>query len=368
MMVIFYIIAVGLFALAYFLLLTKYAKSWTLIHDNKNEISSNFKVTVLIAFRNEEENLPLLLNALKELNTAQHDVEYLFVNDHSTDNSVSVIESFAGTEKYRIEHLLEGEGKKAAIRYGWAKANGSIIIQTDADCDLPRNWLLEMTKPFSKSSVHLVSGPVSFVKQKGFFHKLVALDFLGLIAIGAAHIQMKKPMICNGANLAYRKEIVLTADLYNAKASGDDVFLMQSIASSYQDSIVFCKSKDAIVLTKGPRSLKEFWNQRLRWASKNGNYSSRINLAILLGVWMYNVIILASILSFTPIGYTAGVFLIVIKWLAEETFYSKFELFFDQKSSFITLGLGQVFHIIYMAVLPIFSQLLSYQWKERKLK
>ncbi|MBT8326880.1 MAG: glycosyltransferase [Bacteroidia bacterium] len=368
MMVILYIVIVLLFAGAYLLLLTKYGRSWELIEENIAIENTPFSITVLIPFRNEANNLPALIQSFTDLETDKNEVEFLFINDHSSDEGAAILKAYKDAANFRLEHLKVGVGKKAAVRYGWECAKGDIIIQTDADCIVPKTWLLEMIKPFANDSIQLVSGPVNFAEQKGFWFDLVSLDFAGLIAIGAAHIQMKKPMICNGANLAYRKKVLLNADLKEAKASGDDIFLMQSIASRYQDSISFRKSKEAMVVTKSPQSLREFWNQRIRWASKNGNYSDKSNVMILIGVWLYNVLILVSLLSFNPIGYTSAAFLVIIKWLAEERFYSKFESFFGRKSSFIALGIGQVIHIIYMAILPIASQMISYQWKERKLK
>lgn len=370
MITILYIAFIFLFGVGYYALLAWYGKSWKALKNDVREDDAFYHISVLIPFRNEENHIPQLIQSLDQLDLKNHRVEFLFVNDHSTDRSVFVLEELLSKAKIdaKLIHLEGGEGKKAAILQGWDMAKGEIILQTDADCIFPERWLLEMMKPFSQANVYLVSGPVTFTKQHGFFHELVLFDFLGLIAIGAAHIQQKMPLICNGANLAYRTTALADADLQDSKASGDDIFLMQSVAKKHADAIAFCKSEKAIVVTDGPQSFNEFWNQRLRWASKNGEYTNKLNMAILIGVWLYNCIILGSLLTFTPIGYTAAALLILIKWLAEERFYSKFESFFGIKSSFKTLGLGQLFHIIYMVILPIFSQILTFQWKERKLK
>ena len=47
----------------------------------------------------------------------------------------------------------------------------------------------------------------------------------------------------------------------------------------------FAKSENAMVLTKGPEDLGAFLNQRLRWASKNGEYKNLRNVMNLVTVW-----------------------------------------------------------------------------------
>ena len=47
------------------------------------------QLSVVIAFRNEEKNLPQLLNCLRQ--QTYKNVEYIFVNDHSYDNGEKII-------------------------------------------------------------------------------------------------------------------------------------------------------------------------------------------------------------------------------------------------------------------------------------
>jgi hypothetical protein len=79
-------------------------------------------------------------------------------------------------------------------------------------------------------------------------------------------------------------------------------------------------------------------------------------------------VILLSFLSFSSLGCTAAALLVVLKVLAEDKFYSSFSSFFSLLGWFKTILIGQPFHIMYMAILPPLSQVLKYQWKERKLK
>lgn len=352
---------------AYLSLLYHYARLWDNITEIDSLIYNKQKVSLLIPFRNEKGNLSRLIASIEEQVIGSVDLEVVFVNDHSTDGGEGLIADYDGNLTIRIIHLEDGMGKKAAIKKGWESCDGDIIMQTDADCVLPINWLAAMLGSFSSDDILLACGPVSFKTQTNFWQRIVALDFAGLIAIGAAHIQWGKPMICNAANLAYRKSLLVDVELKEGTASGDDVFLLQSAYCKNPEGITFVKNKHAIVQTEGPSSFHAFWNQRLRWASKNGEYDIGANIWILIGVWLHNVLIVFSILSFTSIGMTVAVFLVVLKVLAEDHFYGRFTNFFSIKTYFTNILLGQPFHILYMAIVPPLSQVLKYQWKERSV-
>ncbi len=364
---IFFVVIVILIGLWYYDLLSRYARLWKNIGMPKPLENVPLSVSILIPFRNEELSLPTLLDSLNALNIHNHSVEVVFIDDKSADGGVDIIENTIIKLSYSIISNKKKSGKKAAIQLGWGVASGDIILQTDADCMFNSEWLAKMVEPFQDEGINLVSGPVSYGESKGFWENLLALDFAALIAIGAAHIEWKLPMICNGANMAYRKSITSRAELNTSKASGDDVFLLQSAQQLDSNGIVFNKSYEAIVSTSGPDSFMEFWNQRLRWASKNGDYDIKKNTYILKALWVYNVTILVSLITFSAVGCTAALYLVLLKVLAEDKLYSSFSSFFGIETWFKTLLLGQPFHILYMAIVPPLSQILKYQWKERKL-
>jgi cellulose synthase/poly-beta-1,6-N-acetylglucosamine synthase-like glycosyltransferase len=362
-----YIVLVLAMGIAYYSLLSHYMTQWNKIESIPDADSLGISVSIIIPFRNEAENLNVLIQSLNTLELGKHTVEVIFVNDHSTDESVSVLEDAKLRLRYRIISSTS-EGKKAALKLGWHHASGDVILQTDADCVLPRAWLAAMAMPFFQENIQLVSGPVDFYNSTNFWERMVALDFNALIAIGAAHIAWSKPMICNGANLAYRKSVLQSFDYEENKASGDDVFLLQFVHRTYPEGILFLKNKDAIVVTSGPKSFQEFWNQRIRWASKNGAYDRKENTALLLFIWLYNAVIVGSVISCSGVGVTGAAFLVLFKVLAEEKFYRSFVDFFGCPGWFKTIVLGQPFHILYMSILPPLSQLFKYQWKGRKVR
>ena len=363
-----YLVLVILSGVGYYVLLSKYTSLWNAWTSGSSAATKVFSISIVVPFRNEAEHLPNLILCLKSIHTLGHSVEVIFINDHSTDSSVSIVQACELPFDKVILELAEGQtGKKNALRLAWAGSSSDIILQTDADCSFKPDWLTQMVHPFTNDKTELVSGPVSFTKADTFWEKIVALDFAALIAIGAAHIQWGVPMICNGANLAYQRKLTFNADLTDYKASGDDIFLLQSAFASSEEGIFFNKNPSAMVSTPGPYSFSEFWHQRLRWASKNSDYDLKKNTYILTLVWFLNVLIVCSFLSWSATGFTAGLFLVFLKVLAEAKFYGAFVSFFGFGRWFKTICLGQPFHILYMAIVPPLSQFIKYKWKERKL-
>jgi glycosyltransferase involved in cell wall biosynthesis len=98
--------------------------------------------SVIIPFRNEDKNLLKLINSFKQLDMSALNVEFIFVNDHSTDQFQEICKHVKF--KFVSYDLPHGQtGKKAALTYGIEKANGEIIVTTDADCEVPSGWVRE---------------------------------------------------------------------------------------------------------------------------------------------------------------------------------------------------------------------------------
>src|SRR5690606_6325121 len=76
------------------------------------------KISVVIAFRNESNNIITCLSALEKQLYNNTLFEVILINDHSEDNSVEQIETYKTTSKLSIQllHLISEHGKKAALQ------------------------------------------------------------------------------------------------------------------------------------------------------------------------------------------------------------------------------------------------------------
>lgn len=90
-------------------------------------------LSIVIPFYNERESLPHLYERLKQTFSSQ-EVEFIFVDDGSTDGSFAIVEEFAKSDD-RIKGLSfrRNFGKSAALSAGFKKAKGDIVVTMDAD-------------------------------------------------------------------------------------------------------------------------------------------------------------------------------------------------------------------------------------------
>ena len=105
--------------------------------------SSRF-ISVVVAYRNEEENIGLLLDDLIGQNYPDNQYEIILVNDHSEDRSAEIVENCISKSSTRIVCLNlpdQLSGKKDALDLGIKSSKGEYILTTDADCRVSDNWI-----------------------------------------------------------------------------------------------------------------------------------------------------------------------------------------------------------------------------------
>ena len=121
----------------------------------------------------------------------------------------------------------------------------------------------------------MIIGLVDMDVKPGLFNRFQEIEFLSLVASGAAAAAGGRPIYCNAANLAFHKELFLShADpLSMAVPSGDDTLFMLRVKKDPATRIVLLKSVTGIVTTNGAMNMREFFNQRSRWASKSRYYT-----------------------------------------------------------------------------------------------
>ena len=137
-------------------------------------------------------------------------MNFVLVNDHSEDETLKFLQK-SELDNLQVIDLPEGEyGKKNAIKKAVSIADGDIILASDADCSFNPYWVQTMVNYFSDERVKLVSGPVTYYKQKGIFQSLQALEFTSLIASGAGAIGSR-----NAIFLSLKRKLVQKKDLVN---------------------------------------------------------------------------------------------------------------------------------------------------------
>jgi cellulose synthase/poly-beta-1,6-N-acetylglucosamine synthase-like glycosyltransferase len=336
----------------------------------------NFKtrVTVIIPARNEEKNILTCLNSISQQNFPKLLTEVIVVDDHSEDDTFSIVSEWAVQQSVSVKiiSLTTGTGKKNAINEALKTATGELIVSTDADCMMTHDWLSTIVSRYEIFSPDMIAGMVSLSDESIFLSRFQLLELAGLTAIGTAGIYFHHPFLCNGANLAYTKNIFEESggyDLSKESSSGDDTMLLLHIAKKNPRAIHFLKSHKAIVTTSPSSSWTKLMQQRKRWGSKVIAQGNILAIAISFMVFLFHCAVVASlILSLFGIeSWKIPAMLLFLKIFSEFILLSDVLSFYQKKISVATIILSQLLYIPFLIIAVLISQSGKYDWKGRKV-
>ena len=225
-------------------------------------------ISVIICARNEERTIGVLLDELmRQICRAK---EIIVVDDGSVDRTADIVASFPAVKLIRTS----GIGKKRALKLGVEAATCDLIVCTDADCSVSDTWLQSIASCFATYNPSLIIAPVRMTANHTCWQQLQAVEFLSLAAVTAGSALSGHPTMCNGANLAFRREVWLRSfdDLKMEEPSGDDMFFMM-YCKKQGESIRYLKSPEAMVSIAPNETFTQFFNQRRRWVSKSKSYN-----------------------------------------------------------------------------------------------
>ncbi len=342
-----------------------------------NSVDLGYYVSIIIPFRNESENLVKSLRSVEEQNFPKDQFEVIYVNDSSEDNSLEILEKANKSNNVKILNVPRdfsfNAHKKRAIRYGIENSSGEIIITTDADCIHGKEWLKVMISAFNEKT-GFVSGPVKFRDGRTVFDKLQKIEFAGLVLTGAGLIGNGSPIICNAANIAYKREVYYEVNGFNDQmnlSSGDDELLMQKIRKNTDYKIKFCWDKNALVETEANKSVNQFYQQRKRWASKGLFYADKLLILKLVTIFIFYLgLPVQAIFAFTWNMNFIFTFLIsfALKIIIEYRIIKKGNEFLLSPEDMNYFYLAELLHIPYIIISGVSGLFGNYTWKQRKVK
>ncbi len=275
-------------------------------------------VSVIVAARNEEKFLPALLKDLSKQDYPKDKIEFLIVDDRSTDDTWTIITKHEQTDKrfkgLQIRavnpHLVS---KKNALTQAIDKARGEIIITTDADCRVPDTWVYSMQNHFN-SETGAVVGYSRVAKGDGsLFARYQQVDFLALMSANAGSLGWGRVVSGSGQNMAFRKNLFNKVGGYqdiSDNPSGDDVFLIVQIGKLA--AVRFNSDHRSFVDTHPSPGIGSFISQRMRWSFDVGILIkfNPFPLVFLGSAFVFNLILLMNLLF--PALRTVPVFTVFI--------------------------------------------------------
>jgi cellulose synthase/poly-beta-1,6-N-acetylglucosamine synthase-like glycosyltransferase len=376
------VILTAMLLAGYCLLILLYRKWWLdlPLFSYRQPAEPDTFFSVIIPARNEEENIRSCLSSVLEQEYPADMLEVIVINDHSTDNTESILrqmqQQYPNLVLINLADHLGGKQlnayKKKAIELAIDQSKGNWIVTTDADCLVSRNWLQAMHAFIAQKQPVFVAAPVMFIHEGGFLSAFQVLDFISLQGITAASVSEGYHTMCNGANIAYRKDAFYKVGGFKGidqLASGDDMLLMNKIKKEYPGGLGYLFTPVAIVTTPPMLTWSGFLNQRIRWASKASSYDDRSIFWVLVLVYTVNCALLLLLLvsPFVENGLVNWLSLVAAKTLVELSFMLPVARFFEQTRVLAWFPLLQPFHITYTVIAGWLGKFGTYRWKGREV-
>jgi cellulose synthase/poly-beta-1,6-N-acetylglucosamine synthase-like glycosyltransferase len=323
--------------------------------------------TVIVAARNEENNIERCLNSLGKLEYPEGKLEVLIVDDRSTDKTGKIIDEFI-SERENFRKIIPDDpkgkmvGKVNALATAIREAKGQIILTTDADCVVEPFWAKTITS-FYREGVGMVDSYTTQVATNAF-GGMQAIDFIYLLLVAGGTINLGIPISCIGNNMSFRKKAYDEIGGYEALPFSvtEDFTLLRAIYKLKKYKILFPLEKDALVTSIPCPDFNDLYRQKKRWAVGGLGVPVR-GFFIMFWGFLANLAILLTPWFFSPAWLYLIFFKIAIDFFVLYPIHQKMGITKNLKYFFVY----QIYYILYVLALPfIVLAGRKVKWKGRE--
>jgi len=324
-------------------------------------------VSILVAARNEEANILNCLGSLARLSYPH--LEILIGDDNSTDNTLNIVQNFIKDKpQFSVVQIKEKIGtaiaKANVLAHLARKAKGEWLFVTDADVQVPSDWIENMLTEGEKSEI--ITG-FTWVKGKGIFAILQALDWTFALATAKMFSYFGLPLTAMGNNMAVRRETYLQTGGYeNLPATlVEDFMLFKKIAIEGNKPFYQVFSHRVMAETKAIDNFWKFLQQRKRWmrGALQAHWLAKIYLFVRVGFYPLFLMMFFWEIAFWQ--YVLMLFAVKLFW--QSVALHKFLKIIGKTKFIWAFGLYEMYLAILSIVLPIYYLIpLKIKWKGRK--
>lgn len=323
-------------------------------------------ISIIVAARNEEDNIEECLTSLSKLVYPSGKIEILVVDDGSTDSTGEIIKNFI-QDKPKFKYLFVNEkigelkGKANALAYAVKNTSGEIILTTDADCTVSPTWA-ETLVSYYKDDVAMVCGYTNQYEDS-LFKAMQSVDFIYLLFVAGGAMNLGKPLSCIGNNMSYRKSAYEEVGGYEALdfSVTEDFNLLMAIHKLKKYKIIYPLDKGALVTSKPCPNFKSLYWQKKRWG-RGGVKSDLTGYAVLASGFLTHLLILLIPFFFSALSLYLLLLKFSVDYFVLKPVHEKLGLKFKLKN----FAVFEIYFIIYVVLLPfVVLSKKDVKWKGR---
>ena len=283
-------------------------------------------ISILVAARNEEKQLPELLASFEKLDYPADRLQFLFADDQSSDRTSEILKNWCALAPNRETHsslpsqtsLYNDNGKANALAFLEEKATGDYYFFTDADCAVNPSWIKEGVSCF-EGNIGIVIG-ITQVKAVTWMEKFQEIDWwltLGFVKV-ATDLTIETTGLGNNMVIskeAYQKSggfknlpYCLTEDLEISRAIQREGF-----------RIAHQVSPQMLAMTNPEASFQDLLSQRKRWM--NGVMTLPLYWKLMLSLQFFYFVGILVLLVSEPV---VGLSLVLVKIGLQGIFLTSF--------------------------------------------
>jgi len=359
-MLVFIFTSTAFFLLLNFFLLLAFKKLFIV----KAQSMSRKKISIVIAARNELENIESLVSNLKDLDYPADGFEVILVDDNSTDATFELMEYVTNSlQNFKIfsAKSFGSKGKKAALFLGIQNANYPYILITDADCRPGHNWLKSYSMKFEEG-YDMLFGIAPFYQHQHLVNNISCFENLRSSILTFSMAAIGFPYSAAARNFGFTKRAFDSLEGYSktneTKSGDDDLLLREAVKQNMKIGIV--TEPDAFVYSETKKTFSEYLQQKARHTQTSFHYLKKNQL--FLGFWhLLNLVFLLSplIMFVNPI---IGL-LLPLKMMIDLIVVKSTQKKFSYKFSVVKILYLQIFYEIFLVIHFLNAKFTEIKWK-----
>lgn len=253
----------------------------------ENITSIDVNISIIVAAKNEAENIPKFIGHLKKLDYPAENFEVILVDDNSTDDTYNLIkEQIIPLPNFKVLSAKSAGpgGKRDALSLGIQNAKYPFIMITDADCCPDSNWLKSFSQKFDQG-YEMSFGVAPFYQSKNLVNRISCFENLKSSIFSFAMTSIRLPYTATARNFGFTKKVFDSiggyANTKDTRSGDDDLLLREAIKKKIKIGVV--TENNSFVYSKTKNNFRDYLQQKARH-TQTSFYYLNIHKTI-LGFW-----------------------------------------------------------------------------------